>query len=235
LGLVAIPTYFSGTGSWDALSGNSKISDDLMDYHYGWGVTALAVLMASGAVAFIEILRSSRFGKFSNNALHLVLGLAIVSLGLMAVVGEMGWELNHHELPLATEKTPQIWSHVHIILNHFPSVGFVFALGFYIVGLIANNVLMKRSRLAVFVICAILIVPTYVTGNASMWALTDPPVSGISKAVINYHRDMALLTLFGMAFTGVAAWIELFRFRYLGRFSNTSLYLVLASQSSLCC
>src|SRR5215831_16411397 len=91
LGLVAIPTYFSGTGSWDALSGNSKISDDLMDYHYGWGVTALAVLMASGAVAFIEILRSSRFGKFSNNALHLVLGLAIVSLGLMAVVGEMGW------------------------------------------------------------------------------------------------------------------------------------------------
>jgi hypothetical protein len=86
---------------------------------------------------------------------------------------------------------------------------------------------MKRSSLAVFVICAILIVPTYVTGNASMWALTDPPVSGISKAVINYHRDMALLTLFGMAFTGVAAWIELFRFRHLGRFSNTSLYLVL--------
>jgi hypothetical protein len=128
LGLVAIPTYFSGTGSWDLLSGNSKISDDLMDYHYGWGVTALAVLMVTGAVAFIELLRSSRFGKFSNNALHLVLGLAIVSLGLMAVVGEMGWELNHHELPLATEKTPQIWSHVHIILNHFPSVGFVFAL-----------------------------------------------------------------------------------------------------------
>jgi uncharacterized membrane protein len=104
----------------------------------------------------------------------------------------------------------------------------VFALGFYIVGLITNNVVMKRSSLALFVICAILIVPTYVTGNASMWALTDPPVSGIiSKAVINSHRDMALLTLFGMAFTGVAAWIELFRFRYLSRFSNTSLYLVL--------
>jgi uncharacterized membrane protein len=209
------------------LSGNSKISEDLMDYHYGWGVTALAVLMVTGAAAFIELVRSSRFGKFSNNALHLVLGLAIVSLGLMAVVGEMGWELNHHELPMATEKTPQIWSHVHIIVNHFPSVGFVFALGFYLVGLIADNVVMKRSSLALFVICAILIVPTYVTGNASMWALTDPPMSGISKAVINSHRDMALLTLFGMAFTGVSAWIELFRFRYLGRFSNTSLYLVL--------
>jgi hypothetical protein len=52
-------------------------------------------------------------------------------------------------------------------------------------------------------------------------------VPGISKALINEHRDMALLTLFGVAFTGVTAWVELFRFRYLGRFSNVSLYLVL--------
>ena len=59
-----------------------------------------------------------------------------------------------------------------------------------------------------------------------MWALTGVP--GISRAVINAHRDMALLSLFGLAFTGVAAWIELWRFRHLGRFSNRSLYLVLA-------
>jgi hypothetical protein len=73
-----------------------------------------------------------------------------------------------------------------------------------------------------------LIVPTYVTGAASMWALTDAALPGISKAVINAHRDMALLTLFGLAFTGVAAWIELWRFRHLGRFSRRTLYLVLA-------
>jgi hypothetical protein len=58
LGLVAIPTYLSGTGSWDVLSGNSKISEDLMDYHYGWGVTALAVLTVTGVVAFIELVRA---------------------------------------------------------------------------------------------------------------------------------------------------------------------------------
>jgi uncharacterized membrane protein len=227
LALIAIPTYFSGTGSWEVLSDDPKFSQDQMDYHYGWGVTALAVLIVTGAVALRELMRSQRFGKFSNDALHLVLGLAIVTLGLMAVVGEMGWELNHHEFELATQKTPQIWSHVHVILNHFPTVGFVFALGFFVVGLIRDNVAVKRSSLAVFVICSILIVPTYVTGNASMWALTDPPVSGISKAVINSHRDLALLTLVGVAFTGVAAWIELFRFRYLGRFSNTALYVIL--------
>jgi uncharacterized membrane protein len=225
--LLAVPTYVSGTGSWETLSQDAKLSSDLMDYHYGWGVTALTVLMVTAIAAFTELVRSSRFGKFSNNALHLVLGLAIVSLGLMAVVGEMGWEINHHELQLATQKTPQAWSHVHIILNHFPTVGFVFALTFYIAGLLTNNVAITRTSLILFVICAILIVPTYVTGNASMWALTDPPVEGISKAVINAHRDAALLTLFAIAFTGVTAWIELFRYRYLDRFSRTALHVVL--------
>jgi uncharacterized membrane protein len=178
----------------------------------------------------IALWRSRRVGRLSDNALHLVLGLAIVTLGLMVVVGELGWQISHHEFRLdpATQKTPQTWSHVHMILNHFPTVGFVFALVFYIAALGMNNVVMKRASLVLFVICAILAVPTFVTGNASMWALTDPAIPGISKAVINAHRDMAVFMLFGLAFTGVAAWIELWRFRHLGRFSNRSLYVVLA-------
>jgi len=227
LGLLAIPTYFSGDGSNAALSQDPKVSQDLVDDHFGWGVVALAALVLTGVAALIALWRFRR-GSLTENALHLVLGLAIVTLALMMVVGELGWEIHHHELSLATAKTPQIWSHVHVILNHFPTVGFVFALVFYVTALVSNNVVMKRSSLALFVICAILGVPTFVTGNASMWALTDPAVPGISKAVINAHRDMAVWTLFGLGFTGVAAWIELFRFRHLGRFSNRSLYLVLA-------
>jgi hypothetical protein len=38
---------------------------------------------------------------------------------------------------------------------------------------------------------------------------------------------MALLTLFGLAFTGGAAWMTLWRYRYLGRFSSRALNLVL--------
>jgi uncharacterized membrane protein len=228
LGLLAIPTYFSGDGSMDALSKNPKFSEDMVSAHQGWGVASLAVLALTGVAAWIALWRFRRAEHVSENALHLVLGLAIVTLGLMAVVGELGWEINHTELRLATQKTPQIWSHVHIILNHLPTVGFVFALVFYIAALAMNNVVMKRSSLALFVICAILGVPTFVTGNASMWALTDPPVTGISKAVINAHRDFALYSLFGLALTGVTAWIQLWRFRHLGRFSNRALYVVLA-------
>jgi hypothetical protein len=206
LGLLAIPTYISGDHSMDALSQNPKISQNLMSSHFGWSVVALFVLVLTSVVAWIELLRSWRVGRLSNNAAHLVLGLAIVTLAFMVFGGESGWQISHNELRLdaaaqrADMATPQWWSHIHMILNHFPTVGFVFALGFFILALILNNDVLKRSSLVLFVICALLIVPTYVTGAASMWALTAPvTLPGISKAVINAHRDMALWTLFGLS------------------------------------
>jgi uncharacterized membrane protein len=226
LALLGIPTYFSGVDSMAELAGNAKFTEDTVANHLGWGIAALGALGLTGLAAWIALLRFGR-KPVSDNAVHLVLGLSVVTLGLMMVVGELGWEINHTEIFLPTAKTPQIWSHVHMILNHFPTVGFVFAIGLYIMALLLNNTAMKRTSLVLFVICAVLGVPTFVTGNASMWALTDPPVRGISKAVINAHRDWALYTLLGLAFTGVTAWIELWRYRQLARFSNPFLALVL--------
>jgi uncharacterized membrane protein len=242
LGLLAIPTYISGDGSMTALAADAKISQDRIYTHYGWSLAALTMLAITGIAAWWELYRFRRVGRLSQNAVHLVLGLALITLGFMVVVGEYGWEISHHELQMALRAspgvsasdipegvgTPQTWSHVHMILNHFPTVGFVFALAFFIAGLVMDNDVMKRSGLVVFTICAILGAPTYVTGAAAMWALTDPPIAGITKASIDAHRDFALLTLFGLAFTGAAAWITLWRYRYIGKFSNRALYIVLA-------
>jgi uncharacterized membrane protein len=229
LALLAIPTYLSGQGSMAVLSGNPKIPKDMMNTHYGWGIAALLALAVTGVLALIELWRSGRAGRASNAGYSLVLSLAVFSLALMIVAD--GWELNHHELQSTTVipevTTSPVWPHVHMILNHAPTVGFVFAIAFYIIALVTKNDGMTRGSLILFVICAILGVPTYVTGTATMWALTQPPIPEISKAVINAHRDMALWTLFGLAFTGAAAWIELWRYRYFGRFSKTSLTLVL--------
>jgi len=57
--------------------------------------------------------------------------------------------------------------------------------------------------------------------------LTQPTIPEISKAVINSHRDMALWTLFGLAFTGGASWIVLWRYRSRGAFSKASLNVIL--------
>src|ERR1700730_16972562 len=229
LALLSVPTYFSGNGSMAVLSGNPKIPKDLLNTHYGWGMAALVALVITGVAALVALLRSGRSDRASDVVLRLVPGLAIVALGLMIVAD--GWELVHRELQstavIPDVTTSPVWPHVHMILNHVPSVGFVFAIVFFIIALVANNDAMKRGSLILFVICSIIGVPTYVTGTAAMWALTQPPIPEISKAVINAHRDMALWALFGLAFTGAAAWIELWRYRHFGSFSKRSLGLVL--------
>jgi uncharacterized membrane protein len=229
LGLLAIPTYLSGEGSMPVSLRDPKTPPDLLGLHRTIGWLALLAAIATGAAAALALARLRRAGHLSGVALKWILALGLVTLALMAWVGELGWEMDHHELliPPTEASTAQAWSHVHIILNHFPTIGFVVTLGFYVTALLTDNEGMKRAGLALFVICAVLGVPTFVTGNASMWAETRPPVEGISKAVINAHRDMALLSLFGLAFTGGTAWIELFRYRHLGRFSNRVLYAVL--------
>src|SRR5205807_2589130 len=86
LGALAIPVYFSGDGSMAALSKDPAISEDLVNAHYGWGMSALAVLLATGAAAVFELWRSQRVGRMSTDALHLVLGLGLVTLALMVIV-----------------------------------------------------------------------------------------------------------------------------------------------------
>jgi uncharacterized membrane protein len=230
LGVLAIPTYFSGVQSLAALASDPKVSVGAMNAHYYFGLAGIAVLLITGAFALTKLLS----GKSSEQALTVMLALAALSLIVMAITDEFGVEVSHPELlrtvtaaqlPTAT---PQTWSHVHLIVNHFPTIGFVITLAFYVIALFTNNDGLKRGCLAAFVICSIVGVPTYVTGAAAMWALTVPPIPEISKAVINAHRDMALATLFGLGFTGATAWMEVWRYRYIGRFSNTSLYLVLA-------
>jgi uncharacterized membrane protein len=229
LALLSVPTYFSGSGSMAVLSTTPDISKPMMNAHYGWGVAALLALIVTGAVAWVELWRSGRAGSPSTMSFRLVSGLAVVTLVLMIVAN--GWEINHRELQttivIPDVSTAAAWPYVHMILNHVPTVGFVFAIAFFVVALVTDNDLMKQASLVLFVICSVVGVPTYVTGTATMWALTQPVIPAISKAVINAHRDMALWTLFGLAFTGAAAWIELWRYRYLGRFSKSSLTLVM--------
>jgi hypothetical protein len=60
----------------------------------------------------------------------------------------------------------------HVILNHFPTIGSGRARGH--VGADPGQYRPQARGPVPVRICAILTVPTYVTGNASMWAVTDP-------------------------------------------------------------
>ena len=229
LGVLALAAYISGEGSLPQLADRDFITRDQVLEHYQWSLGAITAAVLSGVIALVALLRAGRAQKVPGAALITVLALQMVTLALMATAAWTGWNMNHREFNFPTPDggTPTTWAHIHVILNHLPTVGFVFALFLFVLGLARGNQGMKRAGLVTFVICSILGAPTYVTGAAAMFALTEPPVAGISKALINAHRDWAVIALFGLGATGAAAWIELFRYRYLGRYSKTSLNVVL--------
>src|SRR5882762_5960329 len=120
---------------------------------------------------------------------------------------------------------PASWSHLHILVSVFPSVGLVFALGFYIVALVTNNEMMKRACLAAFGILGLLAIPTYFSGEGSMAVLANDPKISADRMDSHLAWSYAALTL--LVLTGAAAWYELVRFRRVGRLSENALNLVL--------
>jgi uncharacterized membrane protein len=230
LGVLALPVYLSGHGAVPQLANRPFTSQRQVDAHYLWSLAAIAVVVLSGLTAWVALWRGRHWPRVPATALKAVLALELVTLVLMDAAAWIGWDINHHRefsLPTPDMGTPTVWAHIHVILNHFPTVGFVFTLFFFCLGLIRGNEGMTRAGLTAFVICAILGAPTYVTGAAAMFSLTQPPVTGISQAAINAHRDWAVISLFGLGATGAVAWIELWRYRYLRRFSKISLNMAL--------
>jgi uncharacterized membrane protein len=116
-------------------------------------------------------------------------------------------------------------SHLHLLLNHFPTIGTIVGLGLFFTGLIGKSSDLKRASLAVFLMIALIAIPTYATGNAAMQRLTGEP--GVSEDLMEAHQAVALLALIIMEFTGLAAWFGLWQFRRVGRFARWTIPAVL--------
>ncbi len=56
---------------------------------------------------------------------------------------------------------PQSWSHIHILIGVFPSIGFLLGLGFYIAGLRTGNDFLRRISLMLFVLLGLLAIPIF--------------------------------------------------------------------------
>src|SRR5262249_58498415 len=103
------------------------------------------------------------------------------------------------------------WSHWHILVSVLPSIGLVFVLGVYVAAFAADNESMKRTSLLAFVILGLLSVPTYLSGNHSMQALSQDPK--ISKDLLKSHFESGNAALALLALTGIMSLFALLRFR----------------------
>jgi uncharacterized membrane protein len=116
-------------------------------------------------------------------------------------------------------------AHVHLLLNHFPTVGMIVGLGLFIVALMTKSDHLKSASLVIFFGIALLSIPTFASGTAAELALQKTPE--VSVAMIQAHETAAFEALGVMELTGALAWLGLWQRRRLSRFPQATLAAVL--------
>ena len=117
------------------------------------------------------------------------------------------------------------WTHVHLLLNHFPTVGMIVGLGVFVTAIAAKSADLKRASLVIFFMIALLSIPAFVTGTSAKLALERAPE--VSKAMIDAHETAAFEALWVMELTGALAWLGLWQYRRLSRVPQGTLAAVL--------
>jgi uncharacterized membrane protein len=115
--------------------------------------------------------------------------------------------------------------HLHLLLNHFPTVGYAVGLGLFLVALFQKSSELKQASLVIFIVIALISIPTYLSGNAANFALKGK--AELSESMLQAHQDAALLGLIFMELTGLFAWLEIWRIRYVARPMNWNLMVVI--------
>jgi uncharacterized membrane protein len=102
-------------------------------------------------------------------------------------------------------------AHVHLLLNHFPTIGFGMALALYVAAILGKKDDLKRTGLVIFFLIAAVAIPTYMSGNAAEEVLKNRP--GVSEPMIRAHEDAAMIAFAVMELTGLVAWVALWQDR----------------------
>src|SRR5580698_9952611 len=106
-------------------------------------------------------------------------------------------------------------THIHLLLNHFPTIGTIIGGGLFLLALITKSDDLKRASLVVLLGIALLAIPTYMSGNGAQEGIKSMP--GVSKSLIAAHEGAALVAMVFMLATGAFAWLGLWQFRRLAR------------------
>jgi hypothetical protein len=100
-------------------------------------------------------------------------------------------------------------AHLHLLLNHVPTIGFGFGIGLLIASLIRDSADLRRAGYVVFFGVALVAIPTYLSGNAADVALRTE--RELSKEVVIAHQNAAMLALIPMEIVGFVCWLALWQ------------------------
>jgi hypothetical protein len=106
-------------------------------------------------------------------------------------------------------------AHLHLLLNHVPTVGSVVALGLLLLAFVRRDEPLKHAGLEVLFVIAVLTLPVYMSGVAAHQQLRNQPE--LSDDAMRVHHDAALAGFTVTEFAGFVAWVALWQAKRCGR------------------
>src|SRR5438093_13718808 len=95
--------------------------------------------------------------------------------------------------------------HLHLLLNHIPTVGFGIGLALFVSALIGKSSDVTRAALAIFFLTAAAAILAYVSGSDARAAVAN--TAGCSTASIDTHETAALIALTFLQATAFFSWL----------------------------
>jgi uncharacterized membrane protein len=95
------------------------------------------------------------------------------------------------------------WPHIHLVINHFPVIGFLLGLLFVAYAIIRKSDELQKTGLGFLVLVALITVPVYFTGDLAGDAMERLP--DVSKSLVEQHEEAASVALTGAVLLGLIA------------------------------
>src|SRR5260370_10178701 len=92
------------------------------------------------------------------------------------------------------------FTHLHLLLNHFPIIVTIVGLGLFLISLAGKNGDLSGAGLIIFSVMALLAIPVFFSGTGAQGAIKKLP--GVSEALIERHQGAAMLAFLFMEITG---------------------------------
>jgi uncharacterized membrane protein len=94
-------------------------------------------------------------------------------------------------------------AHLHLLLNHVPILGSVFALVLLAFGYFMRNDTLSKAALWTLVVVSLIAIPAFLSGEEAEHAVEDRP--GISNTQIHDHEEQAEIAFWALMCSGAIA------------------------------
>jgi len=91
--------------------------------------------------------------------------------------------------------------HIHLLLNHVPIIGTIFATVLFAYAFLRRSDELKRLSMLLIVLAAVVAIPVFLTGEPSEEAVEQ--LAGVDKGLIEQHESTGKLSLYLVLAAGI--------------------------------